>query len=100
MVTGERALIALEQANSLLKGPLGMKTLDSSDWAYNGNYNNADDSHESRVAKGFNYHQGPVGYFDSKKCNCVQKNVKFILGMGLGHWLLSSSSFEDGLESS
>jgi len=68
LITGEKALIALGQANTHLKGPLGMRTLDSSDWAYNGNYNNADDSCDSRVAKGFNYHQGPewvwvTGYF-------------------------------------
>lgn len=62
IVTPEKAWTALQQAYIRLKGPLGMKTLDESDWAYNGYYNNADDSHDSRIAKGFNYHQGPVKF--------------------------------------
>jgi glycogen debranching enzyme len=36
-----------------LAGPLGMRTLDRSDWAYNGHYDNGDETH------GYSYHQGP-----------------------------------------
>ncbi|XP_028967982.1 glycogen debranching enzyme [Galendromus occidentalis] len=58
----EHARKALTEAKQVLKGPLGMRTLDPSDMTYNGNYDNSDGD------GGFNYHRGPewlwpMGYF-------------------------------------
>jgi len=64
----EHARQAIDIVEKVLVGPLGMKSLDPSDWNYKPNYDNASDTDDYKTSRGFNYHQGPewvwcFGYF-------------------------------------
>jgi glycogen debranching enzyme len=53
------ALHALTLADTVLRGPTGMATLDPKDLNYRPYYNNSEDSTDFATSKGRNYHQGP-----------------------------------------
>ena len=53
----KHALEALKLADVVLRGPLGMKTLDPDDMQYRPYYDNANDGDDPAIAKGRNYHQ-------------------------------------------
>ena len=59
LFTPAKALHALEMADTYLRGPTGMATLDPSDLKYRPYYNNSEDSTDFQTSKGRNYHQGP-----------------------------------------
>ncbi|KAJ4297422.1 bifunctional 4-alpha-glucanotransferase/amylo-alpha-1,6-glucosidase [Collariella sp. IMI 366227] len=53
------AMHALCVADTALRGPTGMATLDPSDLNYRPYYRNSEDSEDFATSKGRNYHQGP-----------------------------------------
>lgn len=59
LFTPQKALIALANADRVLRGPTGMATLDPSDLNYRPYYDNSEDSADFATSKGRNYHQGP-----------------------------------------
>ncbi|KAF8159702.1 glycoside hydrolase family 13 protein [Crassisporium funariophilum] len=82
MFDEKHALGALQLADQVLRGPLGMKTLDPRDLQYRPNYDNSNDSTDAAIAKGLNYHNGPewgwpLGYF-------LQAYLYFDTRVGLG----------------
>lgn len=68
LFTPSFAFDALNVADAAIRGPVGMRTLDPSDYNYRPYYRNSEDSTDFLTAKGRNYHQGPewvwcYGYF-------------------------------------
>lgn len=68
LFTPEKALGAIIIADKAIRGPIGMRTLDPSDWNYRPYYENSIDNDDFATSKGRNYHQGPewvwnTGYF-------------------------------------
>ncbi|QLL33710.1 hypothetical protein HG536_0F00340 [Torulaspora globosa] len=68
LFTCKFAAHAINVADDVLRGPVGMRTLDPSDYNYRPYYNNGEDSEDFATSKGRNYHQGPewvwlYGYF-------------------------------------
>ncbi|TVY68815.1 Glycogen debranching enzyme [Lachnellula suecica] len=59
LFTDAHALHALSLADTHLRGPTGMATLDPADLNYRPYYNNSEDSDDFATSKGRNYHQGP-----------------------------------------
>ncbi|EQL00642.1 glycogen debranching enzyme [Ophiocordyceps sinensis CO18] len=55
----DHAMHALCLADTVLRGPTGMATLDPADLNYRPFYRNSDDSDDFATSKGRNYHQGP-----------------------------------------
>lgn len=64
----KHGLTAITMADEIIRGPIGMRTLDPSDWNYRPFYYNSIDNEDFATSKGRNYHQGPEwcwlrGYF-------------------------------------
>lgn len=55
----EHAFQAIVRADQIIRGPVGMATLDPGDLNYRPYYNNSEDSTDFHTSKGRNYHQGP-----------------------------------------
>lgn len=55
----EKVTKALDLADEVLRGPVGMATLDPEDMNYRPYYVNSEDSTDFATSKGRNYHQGP-----------------------------------------
>ncbi|QPH18046.1 hypothetical protein C2857_003007 [Epichloe festucae Fl1] len=59
LFNADHAIHALCLADSVLRGPTGMATLDPADLNYRPYYRNSEDSDDFATSRGRNYHQGP-----------------------------------------
>ena len=91
----EHARKALDIYEEVLVSVLGVRTLDPTDYTYNGNYNNSDDSDNCKLAHGFNYHNGPewlwpLGYYLRARLLFFNKpgdkTIRFILNKLSKHY--------------
>lgn len=88
------ALGALQLADKVLRGPLGMKTLDPLDMQYRPIYDNSNDSTDASIAKGLNYHNVSVtnlGVF-GKSLTLTLKGPEW--GWPLGYFLRAYLHFD------
>lgn len=83
MFNDQHALRALQSADQVLRGPLGMKTLDPTDLQYRPVYDNANDSSDPAIAKGLNYHN--VCLFPCSLDIWLTMHNRRVLN-GVGHW--------------
>lgn len=68
MFDHKHALAAINNTDKILRGPVGLRTLDPQDLEYRPYYHNGIDNNDFNTSKGRNYHQGPewvwiFGYF-------------------------------------
>lgn len=59
LFTPDKATKAIQVADQVIRGSVGMRTLDPSDWSYRPYYCNSEESDDFATSKGRNYHQGP-----------------------------------------
>jgi glycogen debranching enzyme len=83
----KHALGALQLADKVLRGPLGMKTLDPSDMQYRPYYDNSNDGTDPATAKGLNYHN--VSISSIYYILCIYSNFSSRVLNGAGLWVIS-----------
>lgn len=100
----EHAVSALSTADAALRGPVGMATLDPSDYNYRPYYENSVDNSDFATSKGRNYHQGPewvwclgmflhaIAVIDAKRGASKQETTATIRGRikGNARWIRHS----------
>ena len=96
LFTPKRALGALHIADSSIRGPLGMKTLDPSDSQYRPNYDNSNDGTDQAIAKGWNVsvHIGRIGAGIAKIGLTDQYHQGPEWGFPLGWFLMAYLKFD------
>ena len=72
------------QAEGLILGGLGMRTLDPGDLNYRPDYKNGVDDENWSTSRGFNYHQGPewvwpVGYYLRAKFRFAEDKARWVV---------------------